>query len=75
MRSEDENRSETTAMRMMCGKTLKDNARNEGILLYFPLELRSQRLRWYDHVERMSQGKSGSRQEDRKTKKEIAGNH
>ena len=30
MRPEDENRIETTAMKMMCGKTLKDKARNEN---------------------------------------------
>ena len=63
MGSEDENRIETTEMRMlrkMSGKTLKDKARNENIRKMVQVEntrecLRSQRLRWYGHVERMSQ--------------------
>ena len=60
MRSEDENRIETTEMstlRMMCGKTLKDKARNENIRKIVQVEnmreyLRSQRSRWYGHVGR-----------------------
>ena len=47
----------------MCGKTLKDKARNENIRKIVHVEnigeyLRSQRLRWYGHVERMSQDKA-----------------
>ena len=61
--TEDENRIETTEMRMMCGKTLKDKARNVNIRKTVQVKnireyLRSQRLRWYDHVERMSQDKA-----------------
>ena len=66
MRSEDENRIKTTEMRMlrmMCEKTLKDKVRNENIRKIVQVEnmreyLRSQRLRWYGHVERMSQDKA-----------------
>ena len=65
MRSKDENRIETTEMRMlrmMCGKTLKDKVRNENIRNIVQVEnireyLRSQWLRWYNHVKRMSQDK------------------
>ena len=63
MRSEDENRIETTEMRVLCGKTLKDEVRNENIKKIIQVEnigeyLRSQRLRWYEHVESMSQDKA-----------------
>ena len=48
---------------MMCGKTLKDKTRNENIRKIVQVEnireyLRSQRLRWYGYVERMSQDKA-----------------
>ena len=52
MRSEDENSIETTEMRMMCGKTLKEEVRNESIRKIVQVEnireyLRSQMLKWY----------------------------
>ena len=63
MRSEDENSIETTEMRMMCGKILKEEVRNETIRKIVQVEhmreyLRSQRLKWYGDVKRLSQDKA-----------------
>jgi hypothetical protein len=60
---DDVRKMETTEMRMlrmMCGKTLRDRVRSEGIREMTGVEkieefLRSQRLRWFGHVERMSE--------------------
>ena len=74
MRSEDENRIETTEirmLRMMRGKTLKDKVRNENIRKIVQVEnlreyLRCQRVRWCGHVERMRLEKSEDRVKGRK---------
>ena len=48
---------------MICGKTLKDKIRNECIREITGVEsttevMKSQRLRWYRHVERMTEEKA-----------------
>jgi len=63
MKVDDLRKMETTEMRMlrlMCGKTLKDRVRSEKIREMTGVEkieefLRDQRLRWFGHVERMSE--------------------
>ena len=51
--------AEMRMLRMMCGITLKDKIRNKKIRMLTGVEtleeyLRSQRLRWFGHVQRMS---------------------
>ena len=63
MKVDDMRKMETTEMRMlrmMCGKTLRDRVRSERIREMTGVEkieefLRSQRLRWFGHLERMSE--------------------
>ena len=60
---EDERRLKTSEMRMLrmiCGKTLKDNMNNEKIremtgVVRLEEFLREKRLRWLGHVERMDE--------------------
>ena len=66
MKVDDVRKMETTQsrmLRMMCGKTLKDRVRSVNIRAMTGVEkieefLRSQRLRWLGHVERMSDEKA-----------------
>ena len=91
MRSEEENRIETTEMRMlrmMCGKTLKHKARNQNIRKIVQVENIREYLRslevemeWLRGKNESTQstshekGMSGLRQEDRKTKEEMANSY
>lgn len=66
MKSENIRKMEATEMRMLrmiCRKTLKDKIKNESIremtgVVKLGDFIRSQRLRWYGHVMRMSQEKA-----------------